>query len=123
MWGYRPLRSGASRIAGDSNTIAMVYGLLGLARIHSVAAGVARDQRRSAMRAYGSKGGGSGVVAYDAGPDWIVLRFVDGGTYRYDRRHPGPCHVAEMQRLAEAGRGLNTYLNQHVREDYAARLE
>lgn len=75
------------------------------------------------MRAYGRKGGRSGVVAYDIGPDWIVLRFVDGGTYRYDHHHPGPYHVAEMQRLAEAGSGLSTYLNQHVRDDYAARLE
>ncbi|QNH14542.1 hypothetical protein HEP75_04013 [Xanthomonas sp. SI] len=52
------------------------------------------------MRAYGNKLGGTGVVAYDMGPDWIVLRFVDGSTYRYDRHHPGPYHVAEMQRLA-----------------------
>jgi len=75
------------------------------------------------MRAYGNKRGGTGVVAYDMGPDWIVLRFVDGSTYRYDRHHPGPYHVAEMQRLAEAGSGLSTYLNRYVRDDYAARLE
>jgi hypothetical protein len=74
------------------------------------------------MQAYGNTRGGSGVVAYESGPDWIVLRFVDGATYRYDARHPGPWHVAEMQRLAAAGRGLSTYLNQHVRDDYAARL-
>ncbi|WP_374012655.1 hypothetical protein [Pseudoxanthomonas koreensis] len=47
--------------------------------------------------------------------------FRHGGIYRYDDRHPGAVHVMEMQRLAEAGDGLNTYINQHVRGDFAAR--
>ena len=63
----------------------------------------------------------SGVAAYESGPDWIRIRFHHGGTYRYDARHPGLEHVIEMQRLAEAGSGLNTYINRHVRSDYAAR--
>lgn len=61
----------------------------------------------------------SGVAAYDYGPDWIVIRFQRGGTYRYDAHHPGAPHVIEMQRLADAGEGLNTYINRHVRDDYA----
>ena len=68
-------------------------------------------------------GDGSGVAAYACGPGWILVRFHRGGTYRYDGRHPGALHVLEMQRLAEAGEGLNTYINQHVREDYAARVD
>ena len=66
---------------------------------------------------------GSGVAAYESGPDWIAIRFHHGGTYRYDSTQPGAEHVRWMQRLAEAGVGLNTYINQHVREDYAARLD
>jgi len=65
----------------------------------------------------------SGVAAYQCGPGWIVIRFHRGGSYRYDRRNPGALHVLEMQRLAEAGEGLNTYINQHVRDDYAERLD
>lgn len=68
------------------------------------------------------RGSDSGIAAYAWGPGWIVIRFHRGGTYRYDDRHPGPEHVLEMQRLAEAGEGLNTYVNQHVRDDYAARM-
>ncbi len=66
--------------------------------------------------------GDSGVAAYESGPDWIVIAFHRGGTYRYDDRHPGAEHVLEMQRLADAGDGLNTYINRHVRDDYAARI-
>ena len=66
--------------------------------------------------------GDSGVAAYQSGPGWIIVRFHHGGTYRYDDRHPGALAVQEMQRLADAGAGLNTYINQRVRDDYAARL-
>ena len=65
----------------------------------------------------------SGVAAYECGDGWIVIRFHRGGTYRYDARHPGALHVMEMQRLADSGEGLNTYINQHVRDDYAERLD
>ena len=77
----------------------------------------------SAMTPYRAGEDDSGIVAYACGPDWIDIRFRHGGTYRYDDRHPGALHVMEMQRLAEAGDGLNTYINQHVRDDYAARLD
>lgn len=75
------------------------------------------------MQPYRSTGGDSGIVAYACGPGWIDIRFRRGGTYRYDGRHPGALHVMQMQRLAEAGDGLNTYLNRYVRDDYAARLD
>ena len=75
------------------------------------------------MQPYGSPGGDSGITAYACGPDWIDIRFRHGGTYRYDGRHPGALHVIQMQRLAEAGDGLNTYINRYVRDDYAARLD
>ena len=75
------------------------------------------------MKPYRGGAGESGVIAYEVGPDWILVRFRRGGTYRYTARHPGPLHVIEMQRLAEAGDGLNTYFSQHVRDDYEARVE
>lgn len=74
------------------------------------------------MKPYSGGSGDSGVAAYECGPGWILIRFHRGGTYRYDARHPGPEHVLEMQRLAAAGSGLNTYINQYVRDDYASRV-
>src|SRR5690606_36838641 len=73
------------------------------------------------MKPYQGSDGDSGIEAYECGPGWIAVRFRHGGTYRYDARHPGTEHVLEMQRLAEAGDGLNTYINRHVRGDYAGR--
>jgi hypothetical protein len=65
----------------------------------------------------------SGVTAYEIRAGAIVLRFKDGGTYLYDESAPGRLHVEAMQQRARAGRGLATYVNQHVRDHYAARLD
>jgi hypothetical protein len=74
------------------------------------------------MRRYRDSHGDSGVAAYELTPDSITVRFVDGCVYLYDGSRPGAEHVAEMQRLAVAGVGLNTYINQFVRDCYAAKL-
>jgi len=72
-----------------------------------------------AVRRYENLDGHSGVAAYDIRPGEIRLRFVDRDTiYVYTAVRPGAKHVREMQRLAEAGEGLATYVNQHVRENY-----
>jgi hypothetical protein len=73
------------------------------------------------MRPYGRPDQDQGVVAYDLGADFIRIEFVDGSIYRYDASRPGVEHVDRMKALAEAGRGLTTYINQHVRENYARR--
>lgn len=74
------------------------------------------------MQAYRDVKGDSGISAYESGPGWIKIRFRDGGVYLYDGSSPGAAHVIRMQALAQDGNGLNTYINKHVRENYAARL-
>ncbi|HSX58816.1 MAG TPA: hypothetical protein VLF18_01330 [Tahibacter sp.] len=74
------------------------------------------------MQAYADLERDSGIAAYEVGPGFIVIRFKHGGTYRYDASAPGAKHVRQMQRLARSGRGLNTYINRHVREHFAAKL-
>jgi hypothetical protein len=76
------------------------------------------------MQRYANRSGDSGVAAYECRPGEIRLRFVDRATvYVYTRSHPGMADVREMQRLATAGRGLATYVNQHVRDDYEYAIE
>jgi hypothetical protein len=74
------------------------------------------------MQAYGKPGGGSGVIAYEIGEDSIVLVFRDGEGYLYDAEHPGRQHVHRMQARARRHAGLATYVNQHVRDNYARKL-
>jgi len=71
---------------------------------------------------YADRGGSSGVAAYRIEADALVVRFKDGATYRYSVASCGAGAIADMQWLAEAGRGLNSYINRHVHDRFDARL-
>jgi hypothetical protein len=75
------------------------------------------------MRRYANLDGRAGVLEYEIGPDWILLRFRDRPElYLYNRDRPGIGKVLQMKRLAIAGRGLTTFVNQRVRDHYAERI-
>ena len=74
------------------------------------------------MPRYRNLSGHSGVVAYEMAPDAITLTFVNGDRYRYSAIRPGRNAVDRMKVLAEAGRGLATFVSQHVRDNYERKL-
>ena len=65
------------------------------------------------MKPYENLSGNSGVEAYELGPDFIRVRFRSGGTYLYTYENVGEENVEKMKELAESGRGLATFINQH----------
>jgi hypothetical protein len=77
------------------------------------------------MKPYRDTNGDSGVEAYDYGNDWIDVRFGAGSTrnYRYESAKIGQSHIETMKRLADAGDGLNAYINTHrdVAKGYSKR--
>ena len=73
------------------------------------------------LRRYANRQGSSGVVAYESGPDFIRVAFVDGGVYRYTWARPGARKVERMKQLAEQGRGLASFINRSVRDDDESR--
>jgi len=74
------------------------------------------------MRQYENLGGDSGVHGYDIEPDSIRVYFAnDRSWYDYTDGRTGARHVARMKQLAEAGRGLHSYINQNVRSMYAGK--
>lgn len=62
------------------------------------------------------------MSGYALGPDFILVEFRTHDLYRYDDTAPGRATVLTMKRLAAAGRGLATFINQHVRDRYAEKL-
>lgn len=74
------------------------------------------------MVRYKNLSGNSGVVAYETGHDSIAVEFEDGAIYRYTYRSAGRLTMEKMKSLAEAGRGLSTFIARHVRKAYAAKL-
>jgi histidine triad (HIT) family protein len=73
------------------------------------------------VQQYENVSGDSGVERYGIGSDFIRVQFRGGGTYLYDYAATGAEHVERMKALAVTGRGLGTYISQHVRKDYASR--
>lgn len=79
--------------------------------------------KHSKAKRYEGLAGHSGIRSYAMGRDRIVIEFQDGRCYLYNSTRPGSRHVRNMIRLARKGIGLTTYINQHVRENYAERLQ
>jgi len=71
------------------------------------------------MKRYLDLSGDSGVVAYELRPDAIKVKFRGSDrVYVYSHASAGATHVARMKRLAEAGKGLSTYISRHVHDRY-----
>lgn len=62
--------------------------------------------------------GESGVVAYEIGNESITVLFDNGWRYLYTRRSAGAGNIAQMHKLARAGRGLSTFISQSVHDRY-----
>lgn len=74
------------------------------------------------MHRYRNTSGDSGVVAYDFDSDSITVQFTGGDRYIYTARSAGAENIATMQELARAGRGLSTFISQHVGSRYERKL-
>lgn len=70
------------------------------------------------MIRYQNLSGDSGIRSFEIDNNHIIIQFLNGATYRYGYKNPGRGHVEQMKKLARAGRGLATYINKHVRENY-----
>ena len=75
------------------------------------------------MQRYANRSGDSGVVAYALGQDSITVKFIGGDRYEYTEDSAGVEHIARMRERAANGRGLSTYISQHVRDRYARKLD
>ena len=74
------------------------------------------------MERYRNRGGDSGVVAYEIGPDSITVKFSDGSIYLYTYQSAGSANIEHMKRLAIDGEGLNNFINRCVKKSYARKL-
>ncbi len=71
---------------------------------------------------YQSANPNTGVLNYEIAGPTLILEFQHSKhRYVYGPLAPGPRHVARMIELARAGKGLSTYIAQHV-HSYQAKL-
>lgn len=74
------------------------------------------------MPIYANHGGNSGVSSYEIGDGSITVTFTTGATYLYTNASAGAGNIAQMQALAAAGQGLNSFISRYVRKGYASKL-
>lgn len=71
------------------------------------------------MTRYLNRFGDSGVVAYDLPPDAIMVKFRNSlQVHLYSHTHTGAGHASCMKRLVRAGKGVTTYISQHLHDHY-----
>lgn len=74
------------------------------------------------MELYKNMTGKSTIRKYEAGIDYLIVEFEDGTTYKYNMVRPGTKQLNEMIQLARTGSGLDRYINEHVKDNYAVKL-
>lgn len=71
------------------------------------------------MKKYRNISGESGVDSFEIGETYIKVKFKSKPRiYTYSHNRAGKMHVDKLKLLAQRGRGLNAYINSHVRERY-----
>jgi hypothetical protein len=70
------------------------------------------------MQRYKNLGGDSNVAAYEYGSDFVRVQFQDGSVYLYTYSSAGSQNIERMKPLADAGHGLNSFINTNVRKSY-----
>ena len=71
------------------------------------------------MKKYAGANNNSGVVCYEIGDDYTMIKFVGSERiYLYTYASAGIIAIEKMKMLAKKGKGLNTYINQIVKEKY-----
>lgn len=76
------------------------------------------------MTRYQNNSGQSGIIGYQIYEDSITVEFKESNKnghrfYSYTYSSAGKTNIEEMKKLAVQGLGLNSYINLHVRKDYA----
>jgi len=72
------------------------------------------DEDERPMEPYGNQSGDSGVQAFELGDDFIEIQFQgQSRRYRYTSLEIGAEDLERMKKLAIAGKGLATFINQN----------
>jgi hypothetical protein len=78
---------------------------------------------RMKLERYKDLSGSGGITGYKFLDDGIMLQFKYRDLYLYDDKKPGKGHIEQMKILAKRGKGLTTYVNQNVRENFKEKIK
>jgi hypothetical protein len=70
---------------------------------------------------YANLGGNSSVHAYEIGDDYVRVRFTDGSIYLYTYASAGESNIERMKEVANAGKGLGSFIMHNVKHAYESK--
>ena len=71
---------------------------------------------------YKNLGKASKVLKYEIRKDAVTIRFTDNTEYIYTNQTAGPENIAKMKTLAQAGKGLGTFIESTVKERWLRKV-
>lgn len=74
------------------------------------------------MKRYQNLSGKSKVTMYELAKDVVTIRYANQEVYRYSNQSAGRENISKMKVLAQAGKGLETFINANVKERYARKV-
>jgi len=74
------------------------------------------------MELYKNTNGRSAIRKYEAGIDYLIVEFENGSMYKYNMVRPGTKQLNQMIQLARMGTGLDSYIQENVKDNYAVKL-
>lgn len=80
------------------------------------------SSKEEIMKIYKNVSGKSTVARYELAKDFVTVRFTNQSVYRYSNQSAGSGNVSQMKVLAEAGKGLGTFIEANVKEKFARKV-
>lgn len=74
------------------------------------------------MKKYKNLSGKSTVTMFELAKDSVKVRFADQSVYLYSNQATGMANVSQMKTLAEAGKGLGTFIETKIKDSFARKV-
>ena len=74
------------------------------------------------MKTYKNLSGKSEVAAYELEKDGVRVSFTNQSLFRYSNQSAGRENVSKMKVLAQAGKGLGTFITSTVKDKFARKI-
>lgn len=81
-----------------------------------------RPKKPKQYRRYKNAGGKSTILKYEIEKDAINIIFNNNSAYRYTNQSAGPENIAKMKSLATAGKGLDTFIGEKVKDRFLRKI-
>ena len=81
-----------------------------------------KPKRTKIFYQYKNLGGASKVAKYTIQKDSMTVQFLDHTVYIYNNQTAGPLNIAKMKTLAQAGKGLGTFIDANVKDRFLRKI-